>query len=181
MDEQNGNQKSLEERARERVEELKGFYIHFGVFVVIQLMLVAINLLTTPYSLWVIWPLMGWGVGLASHAVATFGLFGIGGRNWEERKMQELMIQMGKRVDESDIRLMLDEELDSRISEGQDNISLQRMIHRLENLEAIVTSREWDLLDEVEAERSLSNHSLDLPEQDADAATRAARLSKRVR
>jgi len=174
-------QKTIEERARARVEELKGFYIHLGIFIVIQVVLLAINLLTSPGSLWFLYPLMGWGIGLASHAISVFGLFGIGGRQWEERKVHEYMMRMGSGVDESEIRLMLDEEIDSRMASDQSNISLQRMVKRLENLEAIVTSRDWDLLDSTDDATQPSTARLELPEEDEAAAERAARLSRKVR
>ena len=58
----------LYERAKKRVEEIKGFYIHLGVFMVVNLGLFAINMLTSPDTLWFYWPLLGWGVGVAIHA-----------------------------------------------------------------------------------------------------------------
>ena len=33
---------------------------------------------------WFFWPLLGWGIGIVSHAFTTFGVFGIFGRDWEE-------------------------------------------------------------------------------------------------
>ena len=39
-------------RAKKRVAELKGFYAHLIVFVIVNLILVIINLVTTPRFLW---------------------------------------------------------------------------------------------------------------------------------
>jgi hypothetical protein len=37
---------------------------------------------------------MGWGIGLASHALRTFRIINpVLGKNWEERKRKELMNQ----------------------------------------------------------------------------------------
>lgn len=36
------------ERARKRVDELKGFYIHLAVFVIVNFILFLINLLSSP-------------------------------------------------------------------------------------------------------------------------------------
>jgi hypothetical protein len=42
---------------------------------------------------WFYWPLIGWGIGLGLHAFGVFGFGGRGpwGREWEERKMREMM------------------------------------------------------------------------------------------
>jgi len=45
------------------------FRIHFITYVVVNLILAAINLILSPESLWVIWPVLGWGIGLAVHAI----------------------------------------------------------------------------------------------------------------
>jgi uncharacterized RDD family membrane protein YckC len=78
-------------RARKRVEEIKGFYAHLIVYVVVNAVLVAINLLITPGFLWFLFPLFGWGIGLFFHAVFGFGLFGIFTKEWEDRKVKEYM------------------------------------------------------------------------------------------
>jgi uncharacterized RDD family membrane protein YckC len=79
------------ERAKKRVEEIKGFYAHLIVFIVVNAVLITINLLVTPRLLWFIIPLCGWGIGLFFHAVFGFGLFGIFTREWEERKIKQYM------------------------------------------------------------------------------------------
>ncbi len=80
-------------RAKRRVEALKGFYIHGAVYVLVNAVLVVINLTTSTDYLWFVWPLLGWGAGLAGHAVGIFGIPGVFGRDWEERKIQEYMEQ----------------------------------------------------------------------------------------
>jgi hypothetical protein len=47
----------------------KGFLAHLGPYVIVIGMLAVINLLTSDYP-WVIWPALGWGVGLAFHLMA---------------------------------------------------------------------------------------------------------------
>lgn len=79
------------QRAKERVAALRGFYIHLTVFVVVNLVLVLINLIVTPSTFWFIWPLLGWGIGIALHALFVFGLGQVFGAGWEERKIKELM------------------------------------------------------------------------------------------
>jgi fatty acid desaturase len=80
------------ERAHARVQAIKGFYIHATAFAVVNIALLAINVLVGGVW-WFYWPLIGWGIGLGLHA---FGVFGFGGRgpwgqDWEQRKMQEMM------------------------------------------------------------------------------------------
>jgi uncharacterized RDD family membrane protein YckC len=78
-------------RAKKRVAELKGFYAHLIVFVIVNMILVIINLVFTPRFLWFLIPLLGWGVGLFFHAVFGFGLFGVFTKEWEERKIKQYM------------------------------------------------------------------------------------------
>ncbi len=66
-------------QSRER-EELSG---HLRSFVLVNLLLIAIWAVTGAGYFWPIWPLLGWGIGIASHAVAAGGgrsRLGCGGR-----------------------------------------------------------------------------------------------------
>jgi hypothetical protein len=75
-----------EEQARERIKELKGYYGHLASYVAVNLFLFALNMITSPGDIWFIYPLLGWGIGLAIH---TFDVFGTGG-DWERRKLDKL-------------------------------------------------------------------------------------------
>ena len=79
------------QKAKERVEKIKGYYIHLTVYVVVNLMLLSINMIASPDNLWFIWPLMGWGVGVVFHTLSVFGFVPEFGADWEERKIRELM------------------------------------------------------------------------------------------
>ena len=59
-------------RAKKRVEAKIGFYIHFMVYVGVNILLILINFLTSPQYLWFKWPLMGWGIGLLFHGLGVF-------------------------------------------------------------------------------------------------------------
>jgi hypothetical protein len=80
------------QNAKKKVEALKAFYRHLTVYVLVNLLLLTINLLTSPHSLWFYWPLLGWGIAVALHALRVFG-FSRSGQDWEERKINELMEQ----------------------------------------------------------------------------------------
>lgn len=61
-----------EEVARRR---LKGFRVHLLGYFVVAVLLVAVNLLLTPGTVWFVWPIVGWGGVLAIHAAYAMGLF----------------------------------------------------------------------------------------------------------
>ena len=82
--------RELYQRARERVEEIKGFYVHLATYLLVNAGLLVINLLTSPGYYWFVWPLFGWGIGIVAHAVGTFG-GGVFGAAWEERKVNEIV------------------------------------------------------------------------------------------
>ncbi len=87
---------SPEERdARRQVFRLRALYHHFAVFVAVNIALAAINLITSPARLWFYWPLLGWGIWLGVHAFATFSSGRWLGREWEERKVRELLANKG--------------------------------------------------------------------------------------
>lgn len=68
------DQEQLYKRAHERVEALKGFYIHAAVFVMVNLGLFTINALTAG-TWWFYWPLIGWSIALGINGLVVF-LFG---------------------------------------------------------------------------------------------------------
>ena len=80
-------------QVRRKARRMTGFYTHLGVYVLVNAMLILINLTTTPNALWFYWPLAGWGIGLASHALSIFIYGSMYGADWEERQIKDLMDQ----------------------------------------------------------------------------------------
>ena len=78
-------------RARQRVHHIKGFYIHLIVYVLVNSGLLLLDLLISPGTFWFYWPLLGWGIGLAAHAMAVFGAGRWFGPEWEEREIRKIM------------------------------------------------------------------------------------------
>jgi 2TM domain len=90
----NTSEKEKLEKAKKRLEKIKGFYIHAIVYAIVNLLLLfsAINIFsgslqmpdwahfTTPFF---------WGIGLFFHGVNTFkyGYF----KRWEDRKIKEYL------------------------------------------------------------------------------------------
>jgi hypothetical protein len=82
--------------AAKRVKKIKGFYTHATVYVVIN---IAIILSKVDYHDNGSWSFelrdfstaLFWGIGLVAHAMSVFMPGMILGKNWEERKINELM------------------------------------------------------------------------------------------
>ncbi|HAR63556.1 MAG: histidine kinase [Candidatus Margulisiibacteriota bacterium] len=77
--------------AQARVRQLREFYSHMATYIVVNLGLFLINIITAPHDIWFYWVVIGWGIGLISHAFRVFGISGIFGPEWEEKKIKELM------------------------------------------------------------------------------------------
>jgi hypothetical protein len=90
-EEKMNEQETRYQRAKKRVEALRGFYIHLGVYVVVNLLLFLINMTASPDSLWFFWPLLGWGIAVVLHAFSVFGPGRLLGADWEEKKIREIM------------------------------------------------------------------------------------------
>ncbi len=74
-------------RAKKRMKEIKSFYGNLIAYCIIIPFLTIVNLITSPKNIWFIWPMLGWGMGLVAHGMGAFAV----GKNWEEKKIKELM------------------------------------------------------------------------------------------
>ncbi len=81
-------------QARKKVEKIKGFYVHFAVYIVINIFLltiIAVNL-DKGESFWKFGhfaTVFFWGIGVVFHALGVFGPDIIFGKDWENRKIEE--------------------------------------------------------------------------------------------
>lgn len=90
---------SQEERylkAKERIKKLKGFYIHLSVYIIVNTVL--LMLIYSGYNIKInFWQLgsfftpLGWGVGLAIHALVVFGPNLSFLKRWEEKKLDQFI------------------------------------------------------------------------------------------
>lgn len=78
-------------RAKRKVGLLRGLYIHATAYVLVNIFLIIVNLLTTPNLIWFYWSILGWGVGLAAHAASIFVGVRFLGEDWEKRKIREVL------------------------------------------------------------------------------------------
>jgi len=78
------------EKAKERVEAIKGFYGNLTSYCIVIPILIFININTTSFP-WAIFPALGWGFGVTAHGLEAYGINPLYGKKWEERKMREYM------------------------------------------------------------------------------------------
>ena len=76
------------ERAKQRVELVRGFYGHALVFVFVNIGLAAYNIALSPDRLWFIYTVAGWGIGLIAHGAYVIGSGRFLGSEWQERKIR---------------------------------------------------------------------------------------------
>jgi hypothetical protein len=79
-----------EARARRRLAAEKGFYVHLATYAVTIGALFLIDAVTGS-GWWFFWAALGWGIAILVHALAAFGIGGFVGRDWERRRLQELI------------------------------------------------------------------------------------------
>ncbi|WP_405414133.1 2TM domain-containing protein [Maribacter sp. Asnod1-A12] len=87
--------------AEKKVKDLKGFYLHFSLYILANIIIVAMNVMIRIYegeSLYdalvnfgtFITPFF-WGIGLVFHAVKVFDYNPFLGRDWEARQISKYM------------------------------------------------------------------------------------------
>ncbi len=77
-----------EREAMEYVRDIKSFYNHAIIYILIIGVLAIYNVVSSPQHIWVIWPAFGWGIGLAVHGLSVFEAFNLFGSKWEKRQIQ---------------------------------------------------------------------------------------------
>lgn len=82
--------------AQKRVKRIKGFYIHFLVYVCVNSLIAYQNYTElkpgeTYFQLQNFLTLLLWGIGLLAHCLSVFLPNFILGKDWEEKKIRELM------------------------------------------------------------------------------------------
>jgi len=88
------SEEELYSLARKRVEEKKGFYIHFAVYIVVNILLVIIWAVTGAGFPWFVFPLGGWGIGVLFHFLGVFVFSRPGG--WERREIEKEVERLRK-------------------------------------------------------------------------------------
>lgn len=63
---------AFREREARQILKRRTFYVHLAVFAAVQVMLIGIWALAGGGYPWFLFPLMGWGIGLAAHGATAF-------------------------------------------------------------------------------------------------------------
>lgn len=80
----------IDRLARKRAGSKLGWYVHAAVYVLVNLSIFAMSRYAFGSRPWSVFPLLGWGLGLALHGVSVFMLGrGSGLREYLERKERE--------------------------------------------------------------------------------------------
>jgi hypothetical protein len=80
----------LRKIAERRADAKIGFRNHALIYGLVNAGLAALNLATSPQTLWFVWPLFGWGIGLAAHGLAVYGAMGAGREQAVQAEMERL-------------------------------------------------------------------------------------------
>jgi hypothetical protein len=86
-------------RAQKRVDELKGFYIHLLVYILVNLFITGITVIARVnggesfgkafFSFASFSTAIFWGIGLGFHAAKVYSFSPLFSKNWEERQIQK--------------------------------------------------------------------------------------------
>ena len=91
MENYNHQEQERYERAKRKAGNIRGFYFNLMCYCIVIPGLVFINLMYTPDYHWFYFSMFGWGIGLCFHAMEAFGYNPFLGKDWEERKIKELL------------------------------------------------------------------------------------------
>jgi len=88
------SEEEIYRKAREKVEEKKGFYVHFIVYILVNIILIIIWAATGAGFPWFIFPLGGWGIGVLFHFLGVF----VFSRqtSWERREIEKEVERLKK-------------------------------------------------------------------------------------
>lgn len=97
-------------KARRKVKKRKNFYKHLASFICVSVFLVLLNIFTSPWHFWAIYPILGWGLGLAFHGASLFNGPSLSD-DWEDDQIKREMdrLKYRDRHHRSDERLELRE------------------------------------------------------------------------
>jgi 2TM domain len=77
--------------AIKRIRAKRAFWIHFGIYVAVNVFLVGVWAVTWRGYFWPVWPMLGWGIGVAAHALTVF----TGGMDISEARIQREIDRRG--------------------------------------------------------------------------------------
>ena len=55
-----------------RIRAKRGFWMHLGVYLAVNALMVFIWAAASAGNFWPVWPMLGWGIGVVAHAASVF-------------------------------------------------------------------------------------------------------------
>ena len=80
-----------EQAAFRHVRKIRGFYGHLARYVIVIGALAIFNFIKSPNYFWVIWPALGWGLGILFHGMRVFGTMPFMNADWEKRQVEKYL------------------------------------------------------------------------------------------
>jgi hypothetical protein len=82
----------LRRLAIRRADMKLAFRSHLFAYVLVNAGLVGINIITSPDYWWFVWPMLGWGLGLAAHGVTVY----MDGESMRDRLIEQELEKLRK-------------------------------------------------------------------------------------
>ena len=79
----------IQRRAEKTIEEKVGFFRHLTVYIVVNCLLVAVNMIVSREFYWFLIPLAGWTIILIAHFVIVFAFRGERFERWRTREIEK--------------------------------------------------------------------------------------------
>ena len=84
-----------EQKVMESVRDIKAFYVHLMVYLIMVPTFFVIDLMSSEGLQWAWWPVMGWGIGILSHGLTVFEVFNLFGAKWERKQIEK---RLGRKI-----------------------------------------------------------------------------------
>ena len=97
------------ERAKKRVDELKGFYVHLTIYLAVTTLITIVKIVGNmgngeslgeaiwDFGTFAVW--LFWGIGLLFHAIKIFSLNPFFNKDWEQRQIRKYMEKEKKEIE----------------------------------------------------------------------------------
>jgi transcriptional regulator with XRE-family HTH domain len=77
--------------ALKHVRRIRNFYARLAIYIVVISCLAILNFIKSPNHIWVIWPALGWGLGMLFYGMRVFGTMPFMNADWEKRQVEKYL------------------------------------------------------------------------------------------
>ncbi|MHC5201603.1 2TM domain-containing protein [Myroides sp. LJL119] len=89
IEEKQYNNEELLAQAKKKVAKIKKFYSHLTVYIMVNVFLIILNLLTEPNFMWSFIVLFAWGISIVVQGMQVYNYSFFLGEDWESKKIKE--------------------------------------------------------------------------------------------